>query len=49
MLKNLSESSVVMTTHRMDEAEALCDNIAIMINGKFATFGSPSQLKTAYG
>eukprot|EP00356_Strombidium_inclinatum_P011253 CAMPEP_0170509702 /NCGR_PEP_ID=MMETSP0208-20121228/65359_1 /TAXON_ID=197538 /ORGANISM="Strombidium inclinatum, Strain S3" /LENGTH=288 /DNA_ID=CAMNT_0010793085 /DNA_START=1033 /DNA_END=1895 /DNA_ORIENTATION=- len=49
MLKNLRESSVVMTTHRMDEAEALCDNIAIMINGKFAAVGSPSQLKSAYG
>ena len=34
MIKQLSESSVLMTTHRMDEAERLCDYIAIMVNGR---------------
>ncbi len=29
----------------MDEAESLCDKIAIMINGKFVCYGSPSHLK----
>jgi len=33
----------------MDEAESLCDKIAIMINGKFVCFGSPSHLKQKYG
>lgn len=45
MLKKLTDSSLVLTTHRMDEAESLCDNLAIMINGKFACYGSPSVLK----
>jgi ATP-binding cassette subfamily A (ABC1) protein 3 len=49
MLKNLKNSSLVLTTHRMDEAESLCDNIAIMINGRFVVYGSPNHLKANYG
>jgi len=49
MLRNLTESSLILTTHRMDEAESLCDNIAIMINGLFVAYGSPSHLKSTYG
>lgn len=49
MLKDLRDSSLVLTTHRMDEAESLCDQIAIMINGRFVCFGSPGQLKSLYG
>lgn len=49
MLKNLKESSMILTTHRMDEAESLCDNIAIMINGRFVCYGSPGHLKNVYG
>ena len=40
-LKNLEDSSLILTTHRMDEAESLCDNITIMINGRFVCYGSP--------
>jgi ABC-type multidrug transport system ATPase subunit len=29
----LRNSSVVITTHTMDEAESLCDKIAILVNG----------------
>lgn len=49
MLKNLKSSSLVLTTHRMDEAEGLCDNIAIMINGRFVVYGTPGHLKSEYG
>lgn len=49
MLKGLPESSLILTTHRMDEAESLCDNIAIMINGRFVCYGSPGHLKSSYG
>ena len=49
ILKHLKESSIMLTTHRMDEAEALCDTIAIIINGKFVCFGSPGHLKQKYG
>jgi ATP-binding cassette, subfamily A (ABC1), member 3 len=49
MVKQLRNSSVLLSTHRMDEAEQLCDNIAIMINGKFVCYGSPNYLKSNYG
>ena len=49
MLKHLQNCSIVLTTHRMDEAESLCDNIAIMINGRFTVYGSPGHLKAKYG
>jgi len=49
MLKSLTNSSLILTTHRMDEAESLCDNIAIMINGLFVAYGSPAHLKSTYG
>jgi ATP-binding cassette subfamily A (ABC1) protein 3 len=49
MLKRLEDSALILTTHRMDEAESLCDNIAIMINGRFVCYGSSGHLKSAYG
>ena len=49
MVKKMNMASVLLTTHRMDEAEQLCDKIAIMINGRFVVFGSPNYLKTQYG
>ncbi len=36
--------TVVMTTHYMDEAEILCDRIAIMDNGKILTIDTPKNL-----
>jgi ABC-type multidrug transport system ATPase subunit len=44
MVKQLNDSAVVLTTHRMDEATQLCDKIAIMINGRFVCYGTPNQL-----
>lgn len=49
MVKQLRNSSVLLTTHRMDEAEQLCDHIAIMINGRFVCYGTPGYLKEHYG
>ena len=36
--------TVVMTTHYMEEAQALCDRIAIMDQGKIIAIGTPAQL-----
>lgn len=36
--------SVIMTTHYMDEAEVLCDRIAIMDNGKIVAIDTPKNL-----
>ncbi len=40
-------TTVILTTHYMDEAEILCDEIAIMDAGKIITRGSPSELLQA--
>lgn len=37
-------STIVLTTHYMDEAQVLCDEIAIMDGGKIVTRGSPDEL-----
>ena len=39
--------TVVLTTHYMDEAELLCDRIAIMDNGKILTIDTPKNLVKA--
>lgn len=36
--------SVIMTTHYMDEAEVLCDRIAVMDNGKVVAIDTPQNL-----
>lgn len=36
--------SVILTTHYMDEAEQLCDRVAIMDNGKIIALDTPKQL-----
>ena len=34
---------------RMDEVEAVCTRLAVMVNGKFTCLGSPQQVKSKYG
>lgn len=36
--------SVILTTHYMDEAEVLCDRIAVMDNGKIVAIDTPQNL-----
>lgn len=36
--------TVIMTTHYMEEAELLCDRVAIMDNGKIITIDTPKKL-----
>jgi ABC-2 type transport system ATP-binding protein len=36
--------TIVLTTHYMDEAERLCDRVAIVDHGKVIALGSPSEL-----
>ncbi len=51
LTKSLNESGVtiVYTTHDMEEADKLCERIAIMDHGKIIAEGTPSELKTKYG
>lgn len=39
--------TIFITTHYMEEAEALCDRLAIMNNGKIVAIGTPEELKTS--
>jgi ABC-2 type transport system ATP-binding protein len=41
--------TVVMTTNYLDEADQLCDRIAIIDGGRIKTIGSPNELKAALG
>ncbi len=38
-------TTVFLTTHYLDEADALCDRIAIMDHGKVVAEGTPAELK----
>ncbi|KAK1175667.1 phospholipid-transporting ATPase ABCA1-like [Acipenser oxyrinchus oxyrinchus] len=41
--------SVVLTSHSMEECEALCTRMAIMVNGRFRCLGSVQHLKNRFG
>ena len=42
-------TSVVLTTHSMEECEALCSRIGIMVGGTFRCLGSAQHLKNRFG
>jgi ABC-2 type transport system ATP-binding protein len=44
-----SGRSIVLTTHYMDEAEKLCDRVAIIDHGKVIALGSPRELIASLG
>uniref|UniRef100_A0A671KWK4 ATP-binding cassette sub-family A member 2 n=1 Tax=Sinocyclocheilus anshuiensis TaxID=1608454 RepID=A0A671KWK4_9TELE len=41
--------SVVLTSHSMEECEALCTRLGIMVNGRFKCLGSIQHLKNRFG
>ena len=41
--------SFLLTTHLMEEADALCNRIAIMVNGQIKCIGSSQHLKSKFG
>jgi lipooligosaccharide transport system ATP-binding protein len=42
-------TTLVLTTHYMEEADKLCDRVAIMDSGRILTIDSPSNLKKIHG
>ena len=40
---------MLLTTHYMEEADRLCDRLAIIDNGKIVVEGSPTELKRSIG
>ncbi len=50
MLNNLKEKrnlTMLLTTHYMEEADKLCDRIAIVDHGKLVALGTPVELKNS--
>jgi ABC-2 type transport system ATP-binding protein len=41
--------TIILTTHYMDEAERLCDRVAVMDYGRIIALGTPSELITSIG
>merc|ERR1711916_168008 len=41
--------SIILTTHSMEECEALCSRLSIMHLGKLVCLGSPQHLKSVFG
>jgi ABC-2 type transport system ATP-binding protein len=49
MLKDQYNMTLFMTTHYLEEADNLCDRIAIIDHGKIVKIGSPLELKASIG
>ncbi|EDV27708.1 uncharacterized protein TRIADDRAFT_53677 [Trichoplax adhaerens] len=43
------ETGAVITTHSMEEADALCSRVGIMVRGQLRCLGSTQHLKSKYG
>ena len=47
--KQRKKSSVILTTHSMEEADILADRICVMVKGKLKCVGTSFYLKQKYG
>ena len=45
----MGKRTTILTSHSMEEVQALCTRLAIMINGQFQCLGSPQRLKDRFG
>jgi ABC-2 type transport system ATP-binding protein len=51
-LRNMNKEkgvTIILTTHYMEEADALCDRVAIIDNGKIVALDTPANLKDMIG
>jgi ABC-2 type transport system ATP-binding protein len=48
-LRDTYDATILLTTHDMDEADALCDRIAIIDGGRIVVEDTPAGLKRAVG
>jgi ABC-2 type transport system ATP-binding protein len=46
---NADGQTIMLTTHYMEEADKLCDRLAIMDHGKILALGTPNDLKRSVG
>jgi ATP-binding cassette, subfamily A (ABC1), member 3 len=43
-----SGRSIILTSHSIEECEALCNRLAIMVNGQFKCLGTTQHLKNKF-
>jgi ABC-2 type transport system ATP-binding protein len=48
-LREREGTTILLTTHHLEEADELCDRVAVMHAGRIATIGRPAELKAAIG
>jgi len=48
-LRRQTGMTIFLTTHYMDEADSLCQRVAIMHRGRIAAIGTPTDLKASIG
>ncbi len=48
-LRDTHDATILLTTHDMDEAEALCDRVAIIDGGRIVAQGTADELKQSVG
>ena len=48
-LRARSEMTILLTTHYLDEADRLCDRLAVMHEGRIVAMGSPAALRAELG
>ncbi len=44
-MRDATQTTILLTTHYLDEADALCDRILIIDHGKIVASGTPAELK----
>ncbi|KAK9467470.1 hypothetical protein V1512DRAFT_223607 [Lipomyces arxii] len=49
LIASRGERSIILTTHFLDEADILADNVAILVRGELKAHGSPVSLKEDFG
>ncbi len=48
-LRDSHDATILITTHDMEEADLLCDRVAVIHNGKLVAAGKPDELKRGIG
>jgi len=48
-LRTRGDVTILLTTHYLDEAERLCDRVAVMHGGRIAALGTPAELRATLG
>jgi ABC-2 type transport system ATP-binding protein len=48
-VRETHDATIIISTHDMDEADRICDRVAIIDRGRFSAIDTPAGLKARYG